>query len=77
MVQKLVKYGNSVAVVLPAELARALGLAAGAFVKVERDDAQVLIRPVAVVPLLGSRDRKFANNLYRKRKKVFKQLADR
>lgn len=74
-VQKIVKYGNSLAVVLPSEIAEAKGFEPGTLVNIEVVDGIVQIRGVEIVPSLSDADEKFARELFSKRKKAFKELA--
>ena len=53
MVQKLVKYGNSLAVVIPAEVSNRHGFQAGSLVQIMEQDGQLVLCPVEVVPKLS------------------------
>lgn len=76
MIQKTVKYGNSVAVVLPKELVARMNLEPGTQVSIEEQNGRVEISRVRVVPELSDKDKKFVEELYQKRRKVFEALAE-
>lgn len=76
MVQKVIKYGNSQAVVIAADLAARYGLQAGSFVKIMEENGRLVLCPVEVVPKLSENDRARVDRLYKKRKRVFKKLAE-
>ncbi len=76
MVQKVIKYGRSQAVVLPKDVAVALGLQIGSLVEIRVEDGRGVIWPVEVVPKLSAQDRQFVRDVYRKRQRVFKKLAE-
>ena len=76
MLKKLVKYGNSQAIVLPRELTEAVGLAVDAYAEVTVVNGRIEIRPVDVVPRLSEQDEKWLDEFYRKHEDVFKALAE-
>ena len=76
MVQKVIKYGNSSAVVIAADLAQRYGLTAGSFVKVIEENGRLVLSPVEVVPRLSESEREFVDDLHAKRETVFKRLGE-
>lgn len=76
MVQKAIKYGNSLAIVLPKEFTQEQGVEAGTLLETTVKDGRVTVCPVEVVPKLSSKDEGFVDRLYEKRKKVFDALAE-
>lgn len=76
MVRKIVKNGNSQAIVLPREITEAAGLQVGSYVDIKLQDGHIGLYPVDVVPRLSEADQKFVDELYAKREKVFKKLAE-
>ena len=76
MVQKIVKYGNSHAVVIPAELSARHGLRAGSLVKIMEENGRLVLCPVEVVPKLSDDQQGFVRDLYERRRAVFKKLAE-
>ena len=74
-VQKVVKYGKSLAVVLPKEMSEEIGINLGGLVRVQIADGAIQISLVELVPKLSKQDKTIADNLYKKRKKVFEKLA--
>ncbi|NLX15220.1 MAG: AbrB/MazE/SpoVT family DNA-binding domain-containing protein [Phycisphaerales bacterium] len=76
MVQKVIKYGNSMAVILPKESADSAGLEIGSLVTTFVEGGRVIIQPVDVVPRLSPENQEFVDRLYEKRRKVFEALAE-
>lgn len=76
MIKKIVKYGNSQAIVLPREFTKEVGLTVGSLADVSVDDGCISIRPVQVVPVLTPTDTAWLDDFYKKHEKVFKALAE-
>ena len=76
MVQKVIKYGNSMAVILPKEAAASTGIRVGSLVTTTVEGGRVIVQPVDVVPKLSPENRQFVDRLYAKRRKVFDALAE-
>ena len=76
MVQKVIKYGNSMAVVLPKEATTSAGIEVGSLVVTSVEGGRVIVQPVDVVPKLVPEDEKFVDSLYAKRRDVFDTLAE-
>ena len=76
MVQKVIKYGNSMAVVLPKEATMSAGIEVGSLVVTSVEGGRVIVQPVDVVPKLLPEDEKFVDSLYAKRRDVFDALAE-
>ena len=76
MVQKVIKYGNSMAVVLPKEATTLAGIEVGSLVVTSVEGGRVIVQPVDVVPKLLPEDEKFVDSLYAKRRDVFDALAE-
>lgn len=76
MVKKIVKYGNSQAIVLPREITESLGLKIGSFADVSVQEGCISIRPVQMVPALSPKDTAWLDDFYRRHEKVFKALAE-
>ncbi|MCC7294161.1 MAG: hypothetical protein IT449_19030 [Phycisphaerales bacterium] len=76
MVKKIVKYGNSQAIVLPREVTEAVGLSVGAFADVSVENGCISIRPVQMIPTLPPADKAWLDEFYRKHEQVFKALAE-
>jgi antitoxin component of MazEF toxin-antitoxin module len=76
MVQKVVKYGNSMAVILPKEHAASSGIEVGSWVTTSVEGGRIIIQPVEVVPRLSPDDQDFVDRLYEKRRKVFDALGE-
>ncbi len=76
MVQKVIKYGNSLAVILPSEAAASLGIEAGTLVESVVEGGRVVVQPVEVVPKLAPESQAFVERLYEKRRRVFEALGE-
>jgi len=76
MIQKVFKYGNSLAVILPKEFSAEAGVDAGSLVETAMNEGRVVIQPVEVVPKLAPENQEFVDRLYEKRRKVFKALGE-
>lgn len=76
MLQKIVKYGNSRAVVLPKEIVDQLRVKEGDWVDVELRNGGVVIQAVDIIPRISEEDRKFVEEFYKKNEAVFKALAE-
>jgi antitoxin component of MazEF toxin-antitoxin module len=76
MVQKLVKYGNSLAAVIPADVSKRHGLQAGSLVQIMEQDGRIVLCPLEVVPKLSQQQEGFVRELYQRRAGVFKKLAE-
>ncbi len=76
MVQKVIKYGNSLAVILPKESAAAVGIDVGTLVETTVEGGRVVVQPVEVVPKLSVENQDFVDRLYEKRQRVFKALGE-
>ena len=76
MVQKVIKYGNSMAVILPKESTASAGIEVGSLVMTSVEGGRVIVQPVEVVPKLSPENQEFADRLYAKRRKVFDALAE-
>lgn len=76
MVQKVVKYGNSLAVILPKDSAASVGIEAGTLVETTVEAGRVIVQPVEVVPKLTAEDRAFLDRLYEQRGRVFESLGE-
>jgi antitoxin component of MazEF toxin-antitoxin module len=76
MVQKVVKYGNSMAVILPKESATSAGIEIGTLVTTSVEGGRIIVQPVEVVPKLSPEDKEFVDRLYAKRRKVLDALAE-
>lgn len=76
MIQKVIKYGNSLAVVLPKEIAAEVGLEAGDLVDTMVRDRHVEMYPVDMVHRISPADKEFVDALYQQREAVFKKLAE-
>jgi antitoxin component of MazEF toxin-antitoxin module len=75
MVQKVIKYGNSMAVILPKESTASAGIRVGSLVTTSVEGGRVIVQPVDVVPKLSTENQQFVDRLYAKRRKVFDELA--
>jgi antitoxin component of MazEF toxin-antitoxin module len=76
MVQKVIKYGNSLAVILPKESAAAAGIEAGTLVTTTVVEGRIVVQPVEVVPKLTAENQDFLDRLYQKRRRVFEALGE-
>jgi len=76
MVQKVIKYGNSIAVILPRESAASAGIDVGTLVETTVEDGRIVVQPVEVVPKLTPGSQEFVDRLYQKRRRVFKALGE-
>ncbi len=76
MVQKVIKYGNSLAVILPKESAALVGIDVGSLVETTVEGGRVVVQPVEVVPKLTLESREFVDRLYEKRRRVFEALGE-
>ena len=76
MVQKVIKYGNSIAVILPRESAASAGIDVGTLVETTLEDGRIVVQPVEVVPKLTPENQEFVDRLYQKRRRVFKALGE-
>jgi len=76
MIQKVIKYGNSLAVILPKDSAAALGIDVGTLVETRVENGRVVVQPVEVVPKLTAENRDFVDRLYQKRRRVFEALGE-
>lgn len=75
MVQKLIKYGNSLAVVLPKEIVEQFGLSADSLLEISRQNGHIAVTPVTTVPALSPEDQKWATETFIKHREVFEKLA--
>ncbi|HSW45613.1 MAG TPA: AbrB/MazE/SpoVT family DNA-binding domain-containing protein [Phycisphaerae bacterium] len=76
MVQKVIKYGNSLAVILPRESAASVGIDVGTLVETTVEGGRVVVQPVVVVPKLAPENQDFVDRLYKKRRRVFEALGE-
>ena len=76
MVQKAVKYGNSVAFVVPKESAASVGIEVGTLVETRIEGGRIIVQPVEVVPKLSPENQAFVDRLYEKRRRVFEALGE-
>ena len=76
MVQKVIKYGNSLAVILPKESAASVGIDVGTLVETTVEGGRVVVQPVEVVPKLTPENQDFVDRLYQKRRRVFEALGE-
>ena len=76
MVQKVIKYGNSLAVILPKDSAASVGIEVGTLVETKVEGGRVVVQPVEVVPRLSPEDQSFVDRLYQKRRQVFEALGE-
>lgn len=76
MVKRIVKYGNSQAIVLPREILEPLGLDTDSYVDVVVSDGHIAIRPVDMVLRISDEDRTIVDTFYRENESVFKALAE-
>ena len=76
MVQKVIKYGNSLAVILPKESAASVGIDVGTLVETTVEGGRVVVQPVEVVPKLTPENQEFVERLYQKRRRVFEALGE-
>ena len=76
MVQKVIKYGNSIAVVLPKDSAASIGIEVGTLVETTIEGGRVVVQPVEVVPKLTPENSEFVDRLYEKRRRVFEALGE-
>lgn len=76
MIQKVIKYGNSLAVILPKEDAAAIGVEAGTLVQASVEGGRLVVAPVEVVPKLSPKNQRFVDQLYKRRRKVFEALGE-
>ncbi len=76
MVQKVIKYGNSIAIVLPRESAASVGIEVGTLVEARVEGGRVVVQAVEVVPKLTPENREFVDRLYEQRRRVFEALGE-
>jgi antitoxin component of MazEF toxin-antitoxin module len=76
MVQKVIKYGNSMAVILPKESTASTGIKIGSLLMTTVEGGRVIVQPVDVVPKLSPEDQHLVDRLYERRCKVFDALAE-
>jgi antitoxin component of MazEF toxin-antitoxin module len=76
MVQKVIKYGNSLAVILPKESAASVGIDVGTLVETTVEGGRMVVQPVEVVPKLTPETQGFVDRLHEKRVRVFKALGE-
>jgi antitoxin component of MazEF toxin-antitoxin module len=76
MVQKVVKYGNSLAVILPKDSAASVGIEAGTLVETTVEAGRVIVQPVEVVPKLTPENQALLDRLFEKRRRVFEALGE-
>ncbi len=76
MVQKVHKFGNSLAVVIPSAENTKHKIEPGALVEVIETPDGWQVKPVSVVPKLAGDIREIADRLTEERRKVFEALAE-
>lgn len=76
MVQKVIKYGNSLAVILSRKSAASVGIEAGTLVETTVQGGRIVVQPVEVVPKLSPENQQFVDRLYQKRRRVFDALGE-
>ena len=76
MIQKIPKFGNSLAVVIPAAKNGTRRIEPGSMVEVVETADGWHVRPVTVVPQLAPELRKMADEVAETRAKVFEALAE-
>lgn len=76
MVQKIHKFGNSLAVVIPTAENRAHKIEPGAMVEVVETEDGWRVTPVSVVPRLSAELRKLADEIVDEHPEVFEALAE-
>lgn len=76
MLKKIVKYGNSQAIVLPREALDEVGLGVDAYADVVVANGHIEIHPVDVIRRGNPEVEQFVDELYARREKVFKKLAE-
>ncbi|MFQ5491220.1 MAG: hypothetical protein ACE5GE_10895 [Phycisphaerae bacterium] len=74
--QRVLQHGDELAVLLPRSLAEAVALSAGSLVQATTSAGAILLRPVEVVPRLSAEDQRFADKLFRRRRRVFEALGE-
>jgi antitoxin component of MazEF toxin-antitoxin module len=75
MIQKVHKFGNSLAVVIPTAENKLHGIEPGAIVEVVETADGWQVRPMEVVPKISAEIKAIADDLAEKRAKVFDVLA--
>jgi antitoxin component of MazEF toxin-antitoxin module len=76
MVQKVVKYGNSIAVIVPKDAAAEAGIEVGTLVQATVEGGRLVVQPVEVVPKLSPENQAFLDRIYKQRQRVFKALGE-
>jgi antitoxin component of MazEF toxin-antitoxin module len=76
MIQKVHKFGNSLAIVIPSSANKRRKLRPGSMVEVAEMPDGWLIRPVAVVPALAADVKEIADDLAESRAGVYTALAE-
>ncbi len=75
-VQKVIRHGNSLAVVLSREDAEELGLEVGSLVGIERTMDHLVLRPVTAVPALSKARRAQLDAITERFRPALKKLAE-
>lgn len=76
MIQKIHRFGNSLAVVIPATANKAHRIEPGEMVEVVETDEGWRVTPVSVAPRLSPELRKLVDKIVEERAEVFKALAE-
>ncbi len=76
MIQKVIRHGNSMAVVIPKDIARQLGLETGSLVNLERDNERILIRPMIAVPAITPDRRRQLDEITERFRPALTKLAE-
>lgn len=74
--QRIFKHGDELAVVLPRDVVARGNVVAGSLVQATMSDGAIQLRPVEVVPKLTDEDARFVDEIYRRRRDVFKALGE-